>query len=289
MKYARKHETKRTIAYLGLFLSLYGQAASSHELGSPKLANGHLESKLNDAKLTNNSYSGWFITAGAGYIKPDINSAIYVANGLSAPSPYNIDKFTIEEKSKTAIIVATGYSWFKEQHWFPSWSLGLRYQHFFKEDIGKRITQYNIPEFENYHYNWEVSNEIISLFAKINLFQYSRFSPYVDGAIGAAWNHGMNYREIAFAHITPRISPAFGSQTTTRFAYSLGAGLDFPLSKQLVTSLSYEFQKLNDVYSNYGQSTWSQEKLKLKDYQVNALFLTLSYVFELTRPIELTK
>jgi hypothetical protein len=226
-----------------------------------------------------NFNSSWIFTVGAGVSDLDLPKNLYVGNGSDFPPPFNVDLFTIKEKDMTTILAAVSYGWFRHRSWLPAWSLGLRYQHLFSENIGGTITQYSLPEFLNYTYQWDISSNVWTVSAKLDLFEYAYFKPYVDGGLGVADNTAKRYRETALAGVTPRESPGFGEHTTTQFTYHLGAGLDIPFNDHVTASVGYEFQDLGSVSSFQGQTSWAAERLNLDRYRANTFFLSVSYVF----------
>ncbi|KTD16363.1 SPOR domain-containing protein [Legionella jordanis] len=232
--------------------------------------------------------TGWIFTAGIGISQPDINKSIYVNNGSEMP-PYNLDTLSVNKKDMTTALGAVSYGWFSDQLWLPAYSLGIRYQHLFLENMGGTVTQYSIPEFRNYRYNWELSSDVWSLFGKINLVQQYHLSPYIDGGIGVAANKAGAYRETPIADVTPRVSPGFEKHSHTDLAYHVGAGIDVAFSNAISLSLGYEFQDLGSISSASGNFSWAGERLNLDKFQTNSVFLSVSYVFGNTAAVELTK
>lgn len=226
------------------------------------------------------SQSGWYLAADLGVLRTDFDQRIRVHNGSDYPEPFNKDQFSLEQNSQVFVGVGGGYRWERDSQWLPAYSLGLRYKHIFLKDFGNTITQYSKPEFTNYNYDWNIYSDVLLASTKLNLFQYSLASPYVGGGLGVAFNRASSYQETALPGITPRVSPAFTNHTSSQFAYNLGAGVDFRLTRQFILSLSYEYQDLGKISSGRGMNTWAGQKLNLDSYQSNAALLSFNYLFD---------
>lgn len=224
-------------------------------------------------------YSRWYIGADVGVQWNDLNHVMTVSNGSDFPAPLNVDIFSTDDKNQTFFSLSGGHRWERDSQVIPIYALGLRYSHNFSSNVGQTITQYSMPEFTNYHYNWNVYSDVFLATAKLNLFQYHRVLPYVSGGIGAAINQTNDYQETALFGVTPRISPAFADQNSTQFAYTLGAGIDWELTHQMVMSLGYEYKDLGKISSGAGVSTWAGESLSLGSYQANSVVLSINYLF----------
>jgi opacity protein-like surface antigen len=220
----------------------------------------------------------WFIAGGIGAQEPNMTSIMTVKNGSTYAVPYNSDQFSTRSSTEALLSAEAGYYWQRDAKYLPSYALSAYYNHLFTSNIGRQITQYSITNFQNYNYNWDVSSDVVLALAKLNLVQYRQFSPFFNVGIGAAFNHASNYNETALPGIVPRISPAFSNNTSSSFAYNLGAGIDWQICPQLIVSLAYEFEDLGSVSSRYGATTWSQDTLRSATYQTNMALLKINYL-----------
>lgn len=224
------------------------------------------------------SSSGWYVGVDLGLQHNELAHSMTVDNGSNFPSPLNVDIFTTNENNQANLGFSGGYRWNKSSRWMPVYYFGLRYNHLFSTSVGQTITQYSLPQFTNYGYDWDVSSDLLLASGKVNLFRANRILPYLSGGLGLARNQTSDYSELAFSGVTPRISPAFGDKSTNHFAYVLGAGVDVNLTRQLILSLGYEYRNLGKVSSGSGVSTWSGQFLNLGSYESNAATLSATYL-----------
>lgn len=221
----------------------------------------------------------WFVSFGAGAQHPQWHNIMKVNNGSDFPSPYNMDIYSTKNQSEAVIALSVGRRWHRDSFWLPSYSLGAFWQYFFRTHLGKTITQYSEPEFTNYKYTWDLTANLLLASAKVNLFQYKLFAPYVNGGIGSSFNRTSDYTEKALAGVTPRVSPQFSKFSTSEFAYQVGAGIDLQLTPQVLLSVGYNYQDLGQISSGSGKETWSNQSLNPGSYHSNEVLVSISYLF----------
>lgn len=221
----------------------------------------------------------WFTSIGIGGQFPTTTSPMLVNNHSNLPAPYYQDTYTLNTQNGAIIALAAGYYWEQNTQWLPSYSLGAQWQHFFSINPNGTVLQYSAPEFNNYQYSWDVDSNVLLAIAKLNITQYQRFLPYINGGIGLALNHTENYKEQAFAEITPRDTPGFTPNTATQFAYQLGAGIDFQVSSQILLSLGYNYQSIGKLISGPGLNTWTNQSLNSETIGTNEILFTVNYLF----------
>lgn len=220
----------------------------------------------------------WYFRAEGGGASPSFASSMTVDNGSNYPSPYNVDVYTTSKQNQGILALSAGKRWKAYLPFLDRVSLGLRYQHFFKRNMGGTITQYSMPQFLNYTYSWDISANTFTADTKLNLIERYHFSPYINGGLGLSLNQTQAFNEVAIPPVTPRYSPAFQNMTKGQFTYHVGAGLDYQLKEQWLISLGYEFQQLGTMSSAAGLSTWSGEKLSLGQYKANVALIGLTYL-----------
>jgi len=93
-------------------------------------------------------------------------------------------------------------------------------------------------------------------------------------------NHSRHYSETAFFGVTPRISPAFETRTSTQFSYSIGTGLDVILTPKLLFSVGYDYQQFGHMISGQGQTTWSSVHLDQGSSTSNMGSLGITYLID---------
>lgn len=227
------------------------------------------------------SKADWYITAGGGEQYPRINSSMTVNNvpGFSLPYGQGQDIYSTSSGHPTVFDLSVGRRWKHQRMWFPACSIGVSYQHVFSSNVGDTITQYSDPTFTNYNYEWDISSDILLAALKVNIVQWSKFSPYLTGGIGGAFNQASNYNETALPGLTAtRDSAGFASNTTRQFAYVAGAGIDFQMTEQVLLSLEYQYQNLGNVSSGKGTDAWTSQSLNLGSYHSNTVLLNATYL-----------
>lgn len=226
-----------------------------------------------------NSQGNWFITLGAGVQYPQWHNPMKINNGSGFPAPNNKDLYSTKNQNEAIIALSVGRSWHRDAFWFSSYSFGVFWQHFFRTHLGHSITQYSLPEFTNYEYKWDLTANVLLAAAKLNLFQYKKISPYINGGIGSSFNRTSGYKETALAGVTPRVSPGFANFSTSEFAYNAGIGVDLQLTSQFFVSVGYNYQNLGQISSGPGKGTWSTQSLNPGSYHSNEVLVSVSYLF----------
>lgn len=229
-----------------------------------------------------NVQDAWFISIDGGVQEPMKFDTIYVNNGSGFLAPYNRDVYSTDKNPHGFLGFTFGYRWACETDWLPAYSLGLRYEHVFSANVGDTVSQYSPPPslFVNYNWNVDTSSNVFLLAGKMNIYNYSDFMPYVSAGVGMAFNKVSAYTERRRFDITPRISPAFGSDNQHEFAYTLGLGFDYQINEQVLVSLGYEFQDLGNISSGFGRSLWNTQYLNLGNYRANSLLVSGTYLFD---------
>lgn len=249
-----------------------------------------IDTKIPEEPLTgqNNALTNIIFAPGnvfvAGYVGMqylNVDNHYSEDNGSDYPPPYNVDYYSTNNTNPTAnFAIEAGYRWLRNQKFIPAYAISFRYQHSLEADIGGQITQYSLPEFTNYSYRWNISSNIFLVMAKMNLLEWHHLLPYLSGGIGMAFNRASGFKETAFANVTPRVSPGFGSNTRSQLAYNLGAGMDWQVHPKVIFSLDYEFQELDSVASSAGVSSWAGNKLYSRRYQTNSVMIGVTYLFD---------
>ncbi len=227
----------------------------------------------------------WLISGDVGAIWPEINTTMWVNNGSGFPTSGNFDQYSANsDHEEVMLAAAAGYRWTQHlQPWLPAVELALRYQYLFPQNITGSVTEYSLPNYQNYTYNWKANANVISAYTKLDLMQYQRAMVYFDLGLGAAFVHAYNYQETALAGVNARVSPAFADRTTTQFSYNVGAGVDVSLYPELIFSVGYEYQSFGGIESGSGQDTWSADQLSIGRFGFNTVLISLTYLFDKPR------
>lgn len=222
----------------------------------------------------------WFFSVDAEALWANVGNSTTVDNGSDFPAPANVDFYSVNNNTQASpgIALSSGYRWQRNQKYIPSYLLAVRYQHLFNHQITGTVEQNSLPEFTNYSFGMGTTTDVVSAYSKIDLFQYNRIMPYIDGGIGAAFNHTTRYQEAASPGVTQRVSPAFTQQTRNTFAYNVGAGIDVILTPQVIMSVGYDYQSFGALASGYGQTTWANTQLDLGRLSANTALVGITYL-----------
>lgn len=238
-------------------------------------AQNHIKCK--DCALEHNH---WFAQLQGGVVFPLSESNMVVNNGSNFPPPANVDAYSVDQSNQGTIALTVGERMAIQSSFINHYTLSGRLQYVFPTDVGDTIMQYSLPQFLNYSYNWKLSTLALTADTKLNLFNFSKFSPYVNGGLGVSSNQARSFNETAFLGVTSRVSPAFSNHTLTQFTYHVGAGLDYLFTPNWILSAGYEFESFGDFASGNGKSTWSGESLRLGTYQTNTLLFGVTYLVD---------
>jgi opacity protein-like surface antigen len=222
--------------------------------------------------------SNWYLQALVGAERPLVVNTMTPNNGFPFFPPNNVDSFFTKTRWAVAAGAGAGKRFQTGNHWIPAYSLGLRYQHYFKTNVGQQVSEFSEPDFTDYTYNWTISSDIVMFAIKMNLVQWGHFSPFINGGAGWSFNHATNFYETPLPGVDPRPDPGFLSNTTCRFTYSFGAGVDWQIHDKFIVSLDYEFQDMGALYSGNGANNFGSSNLFSKTYQSNNILLSLTYL-----------
>jgi opacity protein-like surface antigen len=223
----------------------------------------------------------WYVEVTGGAEAPLVDNTITVSNGFEdfLPPPFSSDYLTTRTRWGGVWGIGAGYRWQPNNStWFPAYSIGVRYRHYYPTNLGDDVSQFSLSEFTN-GYHWNVAAEAVMLVGKLNIVQFHQFSPFLNMSAGMAFNRTYHFYEIASADVDPAPQPDFGANHTARFTYTFGAGVDWQVKPKVILSLAYEFQGLGSIYSSTGDFNYSASNLYSKVYQSNNILLSLTYLF----------
>ena len=102
------------------------------------------------------------------------------------------------------------------------------------------------PDFNNYHYKYNVQHESVAIKAKLLTYSEHYIVPYLSGSIGLAFNRSSQFT-ISPILIREVPAPPFAANTDLAFMYTLGAGFQKALTTHWQAGIGYEF-------ADWGQS-----------------------------------
>ena len=225
------------------------------------------------------SSAHWFVSAGSAEQFPLSSDNMRVNNNSGFPEPYNQDTYSLNHSNGAVVALSAGRRWERDYQWLPAYSVGIAWQHFFNSRMNGTVMQYSDPAFLNYDYSWNVQSDMLLASAKLNLVQYQKLSPYINGGIGGAFNQTSGYSETPLAGVTPRDTPGFTNNSSNQFAYQVGAGLDLQASKNVIFSLGYNYQNVGNLSSGPGVGTWANQSLGSGSFGSREVLAQVNYLF----------
>lgn len=134
-----------------------------------------------------------------------------------------------------------------------------------------------LPQFDNYRYQYQIENARV--LAKGKLFLYRPYSviPWISGGIGVSFNRAYNFNsEPLIFEALP--SPNFTNNTTTSFAYTVGAGIQKELNEHIQYGIGYEFADWGKSALGNASGQTMNSGLKLNHLYTNGLLINFTYV-----------
>lgn len=236
---------------------------------------------LQDIQKEYLSNASWYLAGQLGIQGLQVShSSLHVHNDSGYPAPYDLDNYSTGTSTLGPLFaLQVGRRWALFEHNLTAFSLGLNYQHLFPSIVGGQVMEFSLPQFTNYNYKWRTASNLILATSKVNLSAYHRIAPYINLGIGLLFNNG-DYSEGAFAGVTPRISPNYTSRSSGQFAYSLGIGVDYPCTENVILNIGYQYLNLGPHNSGNGRLTWATQYLRFGTAQSNAFVFGLTYLFK---------
>lgn len=209
---------------------------------------------------------GLYFAAAAGKTRSTVDDWSRLTSGSGWPD----DAYVSDSRSNNpAILMDFGYTWNRHQEWFPYYSLGLRLSYVPRMTIKGYIDQYSLPDFLNYTYHYDAKFYSLMLMNKWHIMRWQNWMPFVTAGLGVV-NYGTdNYAENAEPGVTPRVSPGFTPFSGTNFTYSVGFGLDYVLTKNVVINFQYYHQGVGTISTgkglNYSSFASNYDYVQLRD------------------------
>jgi opacity protein-like surface antigen len=161
-------------------------------------------------------------------LQPDVVKT-YTANPINNVIP-NFEFFAGCQKSIITPLIP--YSFLGQ--------LGLRIAEAGNANLTGNVWEDADPNFNNFNYKYKVNHVDVAVKGRL-IGDFGQFAePYISGSIGVGFNRAYGFT------LTPNLSeevasPAFASNTTTTFSYTLGIGLQKTFYENLQVAIGYEF------------------------------------------------
>jgi opacity protein-like surface antigen len=132
------------------------------------------------------------------------------------------------------------------------------------------------PLFNNYTYHYQVRHTHLALKSKLLADRGYIVTPWISGSLGVGFNQSYDFSN------TPIISaavvmPNFTSNTTTAFAYTLGAGIQRRLNQHWQAGVGYEFADWGRSQLSRASGQTLNTGLSLSHLYTNGFLFNLTY------------
>lgn len=222
----------------------------------------------------------FFISAGAG----DMFNRVEGDNSLGTGAGWPPDHYVSNGISDQPFFALSGgYTWARPNDWLPYYSLGLKLMYVSTSTVSGYIDQYSLPTFRNYDFKYDVQLLNVMATAKVDLYRWKDFMPYLTGGLGLTNYYTSQYSETATSGVTPRVSPGFGDGSGNNFSYTLGVGVDYVVKQNLWVNLEVNYNSFGNVGTDNGQNyatltgtNYDDESLK-NSISATSVFLGLTY------------
>lgn len=158
-------------------------------------------------------------------------------------SPFETDKNEVDDHSARGMWkIGVGYYFFDEclrqRDYLNHLLLELNlYQT--SASVAGNVLQYELPQFNNYHFDAPVTSTRLMFDFKPSLFTWENITPYPILGVGVTWN-SISYREKPKGSDIDSMSRLILSKhKMARFALEAGAGLNVVLSEHIAISAEY--------------------------------------------------
>ena len=237
---------RRSLLVLGLLIALFSQAAWSDNTGVVSLNIGQ---SWEDAGRTQTFY-----------LAPEIEKA-YVAN-------------------RHTHVVTNGELFLGIQKPLPEklqGQIGLAVASTSNATLSGNIWDDADPEFNNYTYRYRVRHNHIALKGQLLADWCYIVMPWVSGSIGLGFNKSEHFTS------TPTLyeavpTPNFANHTTISFTYSIGAGIQYKLTRNWQIGLGYEFSDWGQSRLERAPGQSSGHGLSLKHLYTNGYLINMTYL-----------
>jgi len=222
-----------------------------------------------------------YVGIGTGFMFPHLtHTTNFTTSGLSF-LPSLQDKYvTNHAKSSIEASFLAGYRWQCQSQWLSALSLGVEYT-YSRPELSGNIFKFSLPQAKIFQYKYKVAEQAILLKLKFNFHEWHHFSPYASVGAGIAVNHVYGYTTGLLPNVPPGYSSLgnFASATTTNFADSFGAGIDYWVNNNLQLSLGYEYTHYGVVRTGYGSGVLANDRLS-NSLSSNAVTLSIVRFFQ---------
>lgn len=164
-----------------------------------------------------------------------------------------------------------------QQQWILQLGVGVYLPNVFRGE-GVLIQGVDEQSSDKFPYSYKVKNHQFLSEGKLLGNVKEKYHPYVSAGLGVAVNRAYDYS----AYVPPFLTftPQFTNQSTTSFAYSIGAGMDVDIKKNWRLGAGYRFTGVGEANLGYGYldvipfpGTLTQSNLYIQEILVQLTYL----------------
>jgi|GEM_PF-3738819 len=159
--------------------------------------------------------------------------------------------------------------------------LGIMYDYYAKASVSGRIDKFQIAPV--YSYDFNVTSNVLWVDNQLDLIPLGTFLPFFDVALGAAWNKTSGYTEALLPGISSQAqrlqSAAFAPNTSTSFAWRVGAGGNFAIDDHWTLGIIYRYSDLGKATTGNSANYPTMGSISA-NITANEAVLSLRYNFD---------
>ena len=197
--------------------------------------------------------SPWELSASVGLSQPFKSNTAYINNN----GPYPADAYLADkEGSPVALDLALIKPFLTQQH---TSVFGLHYNTTLGQKHTGTIAEYNLPQFENYRYQYTLSRQTLLASYQFNLTTVDKpWQPYILGAVGLSMNSASSYSQSPETGVTtPMASPRYGNHTHISSAFEAGFGVAKKINPNVQLHIQYTY--LDAGKASLGQGIYGED------------------------------
>lgn len=192
----------------------------------------------------------------------DKNNFIALSAGIDQPSVGNNNVNITSAKTTYVGSIEVG------RKFYDRVSFSLEYKYFSKTDFN---IDYNYSGSFNtdasiFKRSWSVRSDVFMANLAFNLVELDKITPYLKVGAGVSRNKANDYKLSEIGLLTGKDDPStWSGKTSNRFAWQIGAGVDFETSEMVSTNIAYNFINRGKFEANLGEDEIT-ETYTLKPY-----------------------
>jgi len=117
-----------------------------------------------------------------------------------------------------------------ERTWFPNARVGLGYEFVGETKVDGDVNKYQEKTYYNFQY--KTYSQVAWALGQLDIITWKNFTPFIDAAIGVAFNSARDYDEHRISREVPvRESARFSNKTSAEFAWRAGLGVNYSIPR----------------------------------------------------------